>query len=157
MRSRLRVTLRSSDWRKLSTLLSRPAVAVELPREVEGVERAVDLRREAPPDLVVRREVPPDLAVLCERAALFDFELRLAVVFLAVEDFERVLLAPELFALAPLERLLAPALLLVDPLRPVLFEPLLPPDFFVAIGSSSVVPLMARTISSGGLEGGLNW
>src|SRR5687767_12106486 len=141
MRSRLRVTLRSSDWRKLSTLLSSPVVAVELPREREEAERAGALRREAPPDLAPPRE----------RAEVFDLELRLAVVFfalddLALEDFERVL-----FAL--LREL---ALLLDDPLRAVLFEPLLAPDFFVAIRSSSVVPRLARgTISLRGFESGL--
>jgi len=129
MRSRLRVTLRSSDWRKLSTLLSSPVVASELRRELEEAERA-DLRREEPPDLAVLRDrlALPERALLRDRAVLFDFELRLAVVLraledLALDDFERVL-----FAL--LREL---ALLLDDPLRLVLLEPLLAPDFFVAI------------------------
>src|SRR5688572_12879527 len=151
MRSRLRVTLRSSDWRKLSTLLSSPVVAVELPREREEAERAGALRREA----------PPDLAPLRERAELFDLELRLAVVLfalddLALEDFARVLFALPLFALPLFALLRELALLLDDPLRAVLFEPLLAPDFFVAIRSSSVVPRLARgTISLRGFESGL--
>jgi hypothetical protein len=165
MRSRLRVTLRSSDWRKLSTLLSRPVVAAELPLAAAGAERAGDLRREAPPDLAPLRL----RAVLL---VLLDFELRLAAGFFALdfalEDFFALDFALEAFArvpvadffaldlaLADFARLAVPflaledfalvlfaplrvlALLVPDFLAPVLFELLRAPDFCVAIPSSS--------------------
>jgi hypothetical protein len=121
IRSRLRVTERSRDWRKLSTLLSSPVVAVELRREREGAERPEVLRREE----ALEREAPERdavrLAEVLRLAVVFAREALALVVFLAVADFERLLLALEPFALV----LFAPVRL-----APVLLRA---PVFFVAI------------------------
>ena len=99
--------------------------------------RAVDL---VPVDL--REEAD----ALLELAPIFFAELPLPEFFLALDGFDRVLLEP--------------VLLLADPLRLVLFEPLLALDLLVAITSSSYcrdwrVGLFHSPRSKCGLHGGV--
>lgn len=119
MRSRLSVTLRSRLWRKLSTLLSRPVVAVELP--LGAVRRAAERADVERPELL-RRDEGRD--VLFGLAELLADELR-AVVFFA----EAVLLADDFFA--DEDFLAVEDFFAVDDFAVCFFELLALPVFFV--------------------------